>query len=181
MFQNPELKLDKEFEDLLHTDVDCTPLAIPFIYKKIKRTYQGSKVPCKSCNPAGDGNVEGSLDCPYCEGLGYQWTEGIYKGWFYKQTYMTDRSISSSVPLEMGIANFNKLFLVFDKGLELKQDDIILQPKISKKGGIEYPIISQGIFKVFESEHNAANQRYAEFNSVTLSSTFGKYFRGIIK
>ena len=36
MFQNPELKLDKEFEDLLFTDKDCTPLNVPFIYKKIR-------------------------------------------------------------------------------------------------------------------------------------------------
>lgn len=181
MFQNPELKLDKEFEDLLHTDTDCTPLSIPFFYKKIKRTYDGNKIPCSSCNGAANGNIEGSLDCPYCEALGYQWTEGIYKGWFYKQSYMTDRSISASVPLDMAIANFNKVFLVYDKGLELKQDDIVFKPKLNSEGIIEYPIISDGMFKVFESEHNASNQKFSEFNSATLSSTFGKYFRGILK
>lgn len=181
MFQNPELKIDKEFEELLFTDKDCTPISIPFFYKKIKRTYQGSKVPCLSCNSSSNGNIEGSLDCPYCEGVGFQWKEGIYKGWFYKQSYMTDRSISSSVPLEMSLANFNKLFLVFDKGLELNQDDIILKPKLDLKGKIEFPIISDGMFKVFESEHNSSNQTFSEFNSATLSSSFGKYFRNIIK
>ena len=38
MLQNPELKIDLEFEKLLFTDDDCTPIAIPFFYKQIART-----------------------------------------------------------------------------------------------------------------------------------------------
>ena len=41
MFQSPELKIDKEFEDLLYTDKDCTPLNVPFFYKKITREVAG--------------------------------------------------------------------------------------------------------------------------------------------
>ena len=71
MFQNPELKIDKEFEDLLLTDADCTPLFVPFFYKKITK-INGIKQQCPSCNSKASGNVEGSIDCPSCEGLGFQ-------------------------------------------------------------------------------------------------------------
>lgn len=179
MFQNPELKIDKEFEDLLLTDTDCTPLFVPFFYKKIKRV-RGEKQPCIHCNNGVSGNIEGSIDCPYCEAIGYQWSEGIYNGWFYKKSFMTDRSITSSVPLEMAIANFNKLHLVFDKGLELEQDDIIFRPKIDLNKKMLIPIQKEGMYKISEEEHNSSNQTFSEFNTVVLTSSFGKYFRGVI-
>ena len=181
MFQNPELKINKEFEDLLHTDTDCTPLFMPFFYKKIVRDSNGNKIPCPACNAKVSGLTEGSIDCAYCQTVGYKWTEGIYKGWFYKQSFMTDRSIATAVPTKMALANFNKQFLVFDKHLELNQDDIILRPKVDDKGLIKIPVEKKDMYKISESETNSGNQTFSEFNTVTLVSTFGDYFRRLLK
>lgn len=180
MFQKPELKIDKEFEDLLLTDTDCTPLFVPFFYKKITK-INGIKQQCPSCNPKASGNIEGSIDCPSCEGLGFQFIEGIYNGWFYKQSYMVDRSISTSVPLKMAAANFNKLLLAFDKGLKLYPGDIILRPELDGNGRIVIPVEMRDMFKISSSEFNSSNQKMTEYNSVELTSTFGNFFRGILK
>lgn len=180
MFQNPELKIDKEFEDLLLTDTDCTPLFVPFFYKKIKKV-KGIKQQCPACNSKASGNVEGSIDCPSCEGLGFQFVEGIYNGWFYRQSYMVDRSISTSVPLKMATANFNKLILTYDKGLKLYPGDIILRPELDENGRISIPVEVRDMYKISSSEFNSSNQKMIEYNSVELTSTFGDFFRGVLR
>ena len=177
MLQNPELKIDLEFENLLLTDSDCTPLFRPFFYKQIETTRTGVRIPCPSCNQTPSGNVEGSIDCPYCEGIGYKWKEGIGDGWFYKQTYMTDRSIVSSVPLATASATFNKIFLAFSKDLRLNEGDVILKPELRADTNMVIPIINSGMFKVYESLNQASNQTQSEFNIVSLTSTYGRYFR----
>ena len=180
MFQNPELKLDKEFEDLMFTDIDCTPLNVPFIVKKIKRDYKGNKIQCTSCNNGVSGVIEGSHDCPYCEALGFQWTEHIHRGWFYKQSYMTDRSISASVPLSMAQAEFFKYFLAYDKSYELNTGDVILIPELDSNGNPVIPIKKKGLYKVTNSDSNASNQTKTEFNIATLTTTNGNVFRGLL-
>lgn len=181
MLQNPELKVDLEFEKLLFTDDDCTPLAIPFFYKHITRTRNGQKIPCKACNQSPSGNVEGSVDCPYCEGIGYEWKEGIGEGWFFSQSYMTDRSIVSSVPLQAATANFNKIYLAFKKDIRLKESDIILKPELREDTRVVVPIVNDGMYKVYESLNLSSNQTQSEYNIVTLTSTFGNYFRNLLK
>ena len=42
MLQNPELKIEKEFRDLLSHDSDCTPIEVPFLYRKNKRGEDAS-------------------------------------------------------------------------------------------------------------------------------------------
>lgn len=180
MFQNPELKLDKEFEDLLFTDKDCTPLNVPFFLKKIKRNSRGSKIQCPSCNLGVSGVIEGSHDCPYCEAIGFQWTESIKRGWFYKQSYMTDRSISASVPLAMAQAEFFKYFLAYDKSFQIETNDIILIPELDLKGNLIIPIKKKGLYKVTDSDANASNQTSSEFNIATLTTTNANVFRGIL-
>ena len=180
MFQNPELKLGDEFEDLLFTDKDCTPLNVPFFVKKIKRDYNGNKIQCPSCNKGVSGIVEGSHDCPYCEALGFQWTEHIHRGWFYKQSYMTDRSISASVPLTMAQAEFFKYFLAYDKSFVINTDDIILIPELDLKGNPLIPIKRKGLYKVTDNDANSSNQTLAEFNIATLTTTNGNVFRGLL-
>lgn len=180
MLQNPELKIDLEIEKLLYTDDDCTPLFIPFFYKQIERTRSGAKVSCPSCNNTPSGNVEGSPDCPYCEGVGYKWIEGIGKGWFYRQAYMTDRSIVSSVPLAAAGATFNKNYLVFGKELVLKEGDIIMKPLLQETNKINIPVHNDGMYKIYESLNLSSNQSQSEFNTVSLTSTYGRFFRGLL-
>ena len=36
MLQNPELHIEKEFEDLVYDGADCTTIFIPFLYKKFR-------------------------------------------------------------------------------------------------------------------------------------------------
>lgn len=182
MLQNPELKVDLEFDKLLFSDDDCTPLAIPFFYKHVVRNRDGSKRPCQACNQNPSGNVEGSVDCPYCESVGYEWVDGISEGWFFSQSYMTDRSIVSSVPLQAATANFNKIYLAFKKDLKLKESDVILKPELTLMDGrMVIPIKNDGMFKVYESLNLSSNQTQSEYNIVSLTSTFGNYFRGILK
>lgn len=181
MLQNPELKIDLEFESLLFTDDDCTPLAIPFFYKQITRSRDGKKLPCKACNQAPSGNVEGSIDCPYCEGVGYEWKEGIGEGWFFSQSYMTDRSIVSSVPLADASATFNKIYLAYKKDLRLKDGDVVLKPELNEDTTMKIPVINDGMYKVNESQNLSSNQTQSEYNLVMLTSTFSDYFRKLLK
>lgn len=181
MFQNPELKIDNEFEKLLFTNEDCTPLFVPIFYKKLTRDRQGHRIPCPACNTNPSGNVEGSQDCAYCEGVGYKWSEGISEGWFYKQSYMTDRSIVASVPLEIASASFDKIYLAFKKELRLKEGDIVLRPEVGFNKKIVTPIVNNGMYKVYDSLNLSSNQTFSEYNIVSLTTTFGDYFRGLLK
>ena len=94
---------------------------------------------------------------------------------------MVDRSISTSVPLKMATANFNKLILTYDKGLKLYAGDIILRPELDEDGRILIPVEMRDMFKISSSEFNSSNQKSIEYNSVELTSTFGNFFRGILK
>ena len=93
---------------------------------------------------------------------------------------MTDRSIVSSVPLATASATFNKIFLAFSKDLKLMEGDVILKPELQNDTNMVIPIVNSGMFKVYESLNLSSNQTESEFNIVSLTSTYGRYFRNLL-
>ena len=180
MYQSPELIIDKELEDLLFTDKDCSPLQVPFIYKKMRRDSRGNTISCKACNKNKDLFKEGSLDCPYCEGLGYEWDEGTALGWFYKNSMLSDRNLMSSAPSEVGLSIFNKQYLVTDKDVLLKQNDHILRLVLDDDNTPKLPLQLDGMYQVVESENNRSNTLFSQFNTYTLDTENKSLFRGIL-
>lgn len=180
MFQDPELKIDNEFEDLLLTDKDCNALFVPFFYRKIRRKSDGKKVMCPSCNNSVSGNVEGSPDCPYCDSVGYLWDQGIGEGWFYSSRYMTDRSIVTSYPASMSQATFIASNLIVPKNLDLRETDVVLKPKLEGKN-IKVPIESDGMFKIYNSVKHSSNQQESEYTVLELVTTIEDTFKRLLK
>ena len=180
MYQTPELDIAKEFEDLLLTDTDCSPLKTLFIFKKMKRDARGNAKACNSCNSAGTKWVEGSSDCPYCEGLGYQWDEGKAYGWFYKKSVLSDRNLMSSTPAVVGTTIFNKQYLVVPKEIVLRQGDYILKLLLDNDNKPLIPIQLDDMYQVSESELNRSTSISSQFNTVTLQTDKRPLFRKIL-
>lgn len=180
MYQNPELIIDKEFEDLIFTDTDCSPLKTFFIYKKFKKTLRGIRIPCSSCNLKNSQYQEGSTDCPYCEGLGYQWEEGTSYGWFYKKSVSVDRNLMNNSPSAAGSTIFNKQYLVIPKGLDLRQGDFILRIILEDENIPKVPIELDEMYQISESERNRSSGTAVQFTTLTLQTDNRPIFRGVL-
>lgn len=181
MLQSPELKLGEEFDKLLYTDEDCSPIVIPFLFKKYRRDSQNSKIGCKACNEGRNGNIEGSLDCPYCLGAGYEWDQGISQGWFSKPEFSIERTLVASVADRQAESAFNKIYLYTDKTIVFEDTDVILVPKLDTNNKIQTPVVAEGIFLVFDDFNFRSNQSQAEYNRYRLSTTFDTCFKRLMK
>ncbi len=58
MFQTPELIIIDELKDLLYSDVDCTPLNIPLVWRNFRTNDQNGKINCPSCNEDNNPNYD---------------------------------------------------------------------------------------------------------------------------
>lgn len=169
MFQTPELKLDKEFEDLLFTSTDCTPLAVPLVYRKIRQHPTTGAVKCPGCNAKASGIIEGERTCPYCDGLGYLWDESIIKGWIYLKN--NTKVTGGGNPLEMGESDFNTFYLATKKDLLVVNDDYVRTIKLDSNKNIVMPLTYVETYKVYDSKVFASNQTNSEFNVAKIGST----------
>lgn len=180
-FQNPELIIRDEFNDLLYTDADITPLFVPFFYKRFLRTPSGREIPCPACNTVPSGTVEGSLDCPYCEGTGYRYEEGIGTGWFYQEKLSVSRALAGSLPHDNSQLYMFEMNLAYHADLKLKEGDIILRPELNRDKTMKIPISNNGMYRIASSIEHASDQTDSEYNTAHLSTISKKYFRGIIE
>lgn len=181
MLQNPELRIQTEFDKLLASDDDCSPIEVPFLYRRNKRDRYLTSIPCKACNPSSNGINEGSLDCPYCLGSGTEWEQGIAKGWFSNNLFTIERTLIASIPDRMADSAFFKIYLYTKTDIKLKDTDIVLIPVLDENGKILLPLQSEGIFSVYEDFNFRANQTQAEYYRYKLSTAFDSTFRGLLK
>lgn len=180
MFQNPELLIHDEFNDLLYTDKDITPLFVPFFYKKKIRDKYGQPVPCPSCNNKISGIIEGSNDCPYCEGYGFIFEEGIDDGWFYNDNLTVSRALGNVIDTEMAQEYMYEYSLATRSDIILNEGDIILKPKLLGNAEIQLPVSVNGMYKVLEGRSPASNQSDSEYNIYKLGTIKSNYFRKLL-
>lgn len=179
-FQRPELLVHDEYDDLLHTDKDITPLAIPFFYKRKKRDVHGFAIPCHACNKELSGNIEGSFDCPYCEGFGYEFEEGIEEGWFYSENQNVSNMLANSVPKQAAMTYQYTMNLTTSSNVLFQEGDVILRPELMTEGEMKIPIVVDGMYRIHSRVLYASNQSNSEFNVYGLTTIQRKYFRKII-
>lgn len=168
MFQEPELVIADEFSDLLFTDKDCTPLFVPFIHRKMRRTVDGDKVPCLSCNVKVSGNREGKLDCPYCSGVGYLWDEAIEEGFFYNQTFLKGKRNTGS-PAPVGKSEVSLGALVTSRDLFVDIEDAVFSLMLNRDKRIKIPMRRLYKYNVYFANRLSSNQTDSEFNVAGLS------------
>lgn len=181
MLQHPELIVEQEFNNLLTTDEDCSPIEVPFLYRRNKRRRDSRPVPCKACNGDVNGIKEGSLDCPYCLGSGTEWEQGIAKGWFAHNGFTTERTLLASISDRMADSAFFKIYLYTKADIYLKDADAVLIPALDADGKIKLPLESNGIFSVFESFNYRSTQTPVEYYRYRLSTSFDSTFRGLLQ
>jgi hypothetical protein len=169
MFQNPELIVNKEFDDLLFTDTDCTPLFTPVLYRKLRRDILGNQIRCTGCNARASGIIEGDPSCPYCDGIGYLWDESIINGWIYANDAL--RPGLGHLPQPLGETDFNAYTIATRADLLLYNEDYIRTFNLSSDGTISLPITFRGSFKIYNTTQYASNQRNSEFNLAKLGLT----------
>jgi hypothetical protein len=170
VFQSPELKIDKELEDLLFTDTDCTPLFHPVLIRRIRKkgSYQ---LNCPSCNPGLNGIKQGEKYCPYCDGVGYLWDEKLIDAWVYRGTFLSSKNTSLGIPLDVADNDFKLFYIVTHKSINLDVSDYVLIPSLDNKGRIVVPFLFEETFKVIDSIKKASNQRESEYNVAKLITT----------
>lgn len=171
MLQRPELEINKEFDDLLQTEEDCTPIEVPFLYRKNKRDRYNLAIQCPACNGTLSGIKEGSLDCPYCLGTGTEWEQHIGKGWFAKNSFSTERTLTTSIPDKMSDSAFFKIYLYTKRDIVLRDTDTVLIPTLTETGSILLPLEIEGVFSVYEDFNFRANQTQSEYYRYKLSTT----------
>lgn len=179
MFRIPELILDKEFEDLVLNDVDCKRIEIPFLYKKYRRDRYNDRIPCEACNDSLNSAVEGSLDCPYCLGAGYSFDQGIGTGWFSHPLFFTTNGLD--IRNLAGDTAQNKVNLYTDKKLVFHDRDVILIPTLDDDGNIVKPLISLGIYSIYEDWLYRSHAVLTEYNRYKLSTTKDKSFERLMR
>lgn len=170
MFQTPELKIDKELEDLLFTDTDCTPLFHPVLIRTLRKK-KGYRVQCPSCNPTLHGIKDGTKYCPYCDGVGFLWDEKLVDAWVYRGTFLSSKNTSLGIPLSVGDNDFKLYYIVTHKTLFLDTGDYALIPSLDLNGRIIVPFTFEETFKVIDSVKKASNQRESEYNVAKLITT----------
>lgn len=169
MFQSPELLLHEEMRELLFTDRDCTPLFVPFIHRKIRRSVEdNSKIPCLSCNVVFSGVREGQVDCPYCDGVGYLWDESVQEGFFYKQAFLKGKKNTGS-PSPIGKAEVSLGAIVTHKSLFLEIEDGVASLLLRQDKRIAIPFRKLFKYSVYFSNRLSSNQTDSEFNIAGLS------------
>lgn len=180
MLQNSDLKIRDEFDKLLFTEELCSPIFVPFLYKRYRRDEHNNKIKCLACNAGKNGNKEGSLDCPYCLGAGYSFDQGITEGWFGKPEYSIERTLVASISDRMAESAFFKIYLYTKKDVIFKDTDIILIPSL-EGNKIKFPIRSEGILSVYDNFSFRSDQTQSEYNRYRLSTSFDTSFKRLIE
>lgn len=176
MLQNPELLIDKEYEDLLFSDKDCSPISRPIIYRKSRRV-NNQIVRCKSCTTA---YMDGILDCPYCLGTGTEWDQGLSKGWLSDNKIAYEKTITDEVPNVAGSNIYYKYVLYTPKELVLEEKDVVLVPTLDTNGKIVLPIIPIGIYSVYEKTKLSSGFRDSDYNRYKMNNTIEHSFKSIV-
>lgn len=171
MLQVPELKIDKEFEDLIFNGADCTPLFHPVIVRILRTKEGGLRVNCPSCNRSVNGVIQGERDCSYCHGIGYLWDEKIIDAWVFRSTFLSSKNSSLGIPLDVGDNDFKLAYIATRKNLFLDTGDYAIVPNLLPNGRIQIPITTKETFKVIDSSKRATNQLESEFNIAKLMTT----------
>lgn len=167
MFQNPELNIAEEVYDLLFTEVDCSPIYSPYIWRKFRRTSSNRKQRCTSCNVDNNPNVEGQQECPYCSGLGFLFDEYIFSGYLYKQGVTRDfGNLWMKIPA--GTTDVSRYLLFTDNKISIGLEDRILIPDLNEDGRIDVPLKINESCKCTYSRYFKASQNRADFNVALL-------------
>ena len=165
MYQDPELNITKEIDDLLFTDVDCTPIWTPFLHRKLRRDpITNEKVVCPSCNSATSGIIEGKKSCPYCFGAGHLFDESIEKGFFYRRNYLRVGSQNLKFNSSVGRNINEQMSLVTNKSVLLQEEDTVYTFKLDAQGMIQVPIVLVSRFLVFYSREMTASGLNSDYN-----------------
>ena len=167
MFQNPELNIAEEVYDLLFTDVDCSPISTPYIWKKFRRDENNSKVNCKACNPIDSLYVEGQKGCPYCDSLGYLFDEHLFLGYLYKQGVTRDFG-NLWMKTAAGTTDVSRYLLFTDNKTAIGLEDRVLIPDLDENARIRIPYHKVESCKCTYSRYFKASQNRADFNVALL-------------
>lgn len=166
MFQSPELNLSEEFNSLLLTDTDCTPIYSPYIWRKFERSGNRRKN-CQACNKEDGNYIEGAHECPYCRGYGYIFKDEIIKG--YLAHASVRRSFSNlSMEEEAGLSDKARYLLFTDKSVRVLEEDFILIPQLDENGRISIPLYIEQEKRCLYSDRYTANGAYLDFNLALL-------------
>ena len=167
MFQNPELDLAQEVYELLFTDVDCSPIKSPFIWRKFRRNTANRKENCPACNKVGSLYVEGQKTCPYCFGFGYIFDATIVSGYLYKQGVTRDFG-NLWMKTQAGTTDVSRYLLFTDNSVTIGLEDRVLIPDYNDEGMIAIPLNISEICKCTYSRYFKASQNKSDFNVALL-------------
>lgn len=167
MFQTPELDIATELSDLLFTDVDCSPIQTPYIWKKFRRDSNNNRENCLSCNPKGSLIIEGQHSCPYCYGVGYIYDEVLFSGYMYQKD--TSRDFTNLHQFKTsGKSDTTRFILVTDKNTTINLEDGVKVVRLNSDGKIHIPITITNTYKCLYTRYFKASNKNADFNIALL-------------
>lgn len=167
MFQTPELIIIDELKDLLYSDVDCTPLNIPLVWRNFRTNNQNVKINCPSCNENNNPNYDSIKECIVCQGESYLWDEKIITGWLFRANLRTAHSLES--PENVGMDIDKTIRLVTVPPVFINIGDKIKVLKLNENKKIYIPITYYETYTCASSQRYSSNQSNSEFNIAGLS------------
>lgn len=121
------------------------------------------RLPCPSCNPGPNGNLEGSPGCPYCKGLGWLWDDKIVTGWLYnfeprkaQHSMIAPNSLGREKDADMRLVTIND-YMIFP-------GDFIFDIKLDQNKRIHMPLILQERFLCVYSDRYTSSGINSEYN-----------------
>jgi len=138
---------------------------IPYIYRSLKRDKYGKSIKCTCW---GEFSNEGAIGCPYCDGVGYYWTETIQPGIVF---ILNKRKIGNALDQSDAAGREDTYELGFITRFDtvINQSDIIISPHVNDQGFFQIPYKIDKKYIVKESIERRLDMNRKEYSLSIIS------------
>jgi len=137
----------------------------PYIYRSLKRDKYGDPIKCTCW---GEFSNEGKIDCPYCDGVGYYWREGISPGIVF---VLNKRKIGNVLDQSdaAGREDTYELGFISKFNTVIHQGDFIISPHVNEQGFFQSPYKADVKYIVKESLERRLDMNRKEYSLSIIS------------
>lgn len=141
-----------------------TPKYNVFIQRKT-RLVGGEKVKCSSCwNKV---SQEGRIGCADCDGVGYLWDETPIYGYMWRPNYIRLGDEGAHYK-PVAQAQNKGMTMITPKQFVLRDEDIIIVPKVMENGTIFMPLEPDEKFIITASQKIRLDHNRVEYNIASM-------------
>lgn len=160
-FDGNEIDIRSEVSEFFHGDDFGESKMSPFIFRKLRKSTSGVQEKCTCFNNLTN---EGTLGCPYCDGLGYLWDESIISGMIF---YMSLRKLAALTGYEVpyGRSKDFPLRFITTNDIDISIGDVIYELDRNNDGFITTPVVRVHKLFVLDGSQHRLDYGQTEYTS----------------